>query len=65
MPGQLKPATKVSGTLKEMLNDVIEQAQKEAHVTTAFMFKRLLEDENGVTATLLAGEKRSRKGTRQ
>jgi hypothetical protein len=28
MPGRLKPATKISGTPKEMLNDVIEQAQK-------------------------------------
>jgi hypothetical protein len=28
MPGQRNPATKGSGTLKDMLNDVIEQAQK-------------------------------------
>jgi hypothetical protein len=30
-----------------MLNDVVEQAQKEADITAAFMFKRILEDENG------------------
>ena len=47
MSGQLKPATKVSRTLKEMLNDVIEQAQKEADINTAFMFKQILEDEKG------------------